>query len=159
MTLQSAAISELGSRIAVARSTTDMKTTTRFKGFPALPKELRLIIWEMTFCAPTAAVGRKHAVPNDKTENRLWHLDLFSEGVVQWKIGLSCKEAWRVMESMCSRLTPESGALYTLIGHYWLNLDCTAYIIDKDFNYPFALVHCMRGGRIFKNVNLAWRGE
>ncbi|KAF2158696.1 hypothetical protein M409DRAFT_30788 [Zasmidium cellare ATCC 36951] len=65
------------------------------------------------------------------------------------------------MEDTCLKFAPEVREPDSLIWTYWLNPDCTLFVLDEDFVDVFALTPCLGTATFLKikKVALLWRHE
>lgn len=132
--------------------TRKMTTLHGFPLFPALPAELRLLVWEYAFSTPShiAVVVATRKDQDIGTSylpfsfwydvNVSWTLKLTGPAAAPYRIGMSCKEAWHKMEETCVLADPWRLAFPP--AQCWYNVDSTVFNIPFD-DYPFEILRCL----------------
>jgi hypothetical protein len=134
-----------------------MCANTNFTCFGALPLELRLLVWEQALSVWTVwAAVHSSAARSRLTTNRLPFTMTF-RGPEPFLVGLSCKEAWRLLERLNVRLVLGLTGRPNNFHSAWVDLKKTIIYLGDDIN-AIAVLNSFgaEGTSGFEHVALSW---
>lgn len=125
--------------------TTSMANSNTFTCFPSLPFEIRELIWKEALSVP--ALWATHRDPHPENANR--PCTMIFIGPAPYLVGISCKEARRVMEISYIQFDSLRGGPSAF---HWVNVDNTVVFFDSgsDIATTFSPEECAQ----FKHIAL-----
>lgn len=108
-----------------------MSSDRSFTCFGALPKELRLLIWDQAFVAEWTLLAVRNTTANEHHTRIYVPFNMAFLGPAPYIIGLSCKEAWQHMRKSHAKLVlKQSDPNPPVPSVYWIAPERTVLYVD-----------------------------
>ncbi|KAH6627375.1 hypothetical protein F5144DRAFT_271469 [Chaetomium tenue] len=136
-------------------STSASASASAFHYFPALPPELRFLIWEAALSAPSVWAAVR--VPRPASNRKKSVFNMAFVGTAPPTVALSCKEAWRLLKQSYPERIHGPGGSTAKTRPYWVNLHHTVVYLGSPVD-AVAILASFDADALskFQHVALVW---